>query len=46
MNVQWKKFTSESKGKPEQNFDTAFGTTFIIGGVFRKASKNFILIFL
>jgi hypothetical protein len=26
MNVHWKKSTNESKGKPEQKFDEAFGT--------------------
>jgi hypothetical protein len=28
--VRWKKFTIESKGKPEQKFEAAFGTTFRI----------------
>jgi hypothetical protein len=28
MNIQWKKSTNESKGKPEQKFDAAFGTYF------------------
>jgi hypothetical protein len=28
MNVHWKKLTNESKGKPEQKFDAAFGTIF------------------
>ncbi len=30
MNVHYKKLTNESKGKPEQKFDAAFGTTFRI----------------
>jgi hypothetical protein len=35
------KFTNESKGKPEQKFDAAFGTTFRIS-VFKEGNKNFI----
>jgi hypothetical protein len=30
MNVHYKKLTNESKGKPEQKFYAAFGTTFRI----------------
>jgi hypothetical protein len=41
----WKKLSNESKGKPEQKFEAAFGTTFRVS-VFKEASKNFILIFL
>ncbi len=42
------KSTNESKGKPEQKFDAAFGTIFRIELVsaFKDASKNFILNFL
>jgi hypothetical protein len=37
MNVNWKKLTNESKGKPEQKFDAAFGTIFSeSGSVFKK----------
>jgi hypothetical protein len=47
MNVHWKKLTNESKGKPEQKFDAAFGTIFSeSGSVFKEASKHFIFIFL
>ncbi len=28
LNVHWKKLTNESKGKPEQKFEAAFGTIF------------------
>jgi len=40
------KFTNESKGKPEQKFDAAFGTILKSVNVFKEASKNFNLIFL
>jgi hypothetical protein len=36
----------ESKGKPEQKFEAAFGTLLELVSVFKEASKNFILIFL
>jgi hypothetical protein len=41
VNVGRKKLTSESKGKPEQKFDAAFGTIFRITvvNVFKEASK-------
>jgi hypothetical protein len=45
MNVHLNKSTNEIKGKPEQKFDAAFGTTFKIS-VFKEASKNFNMIFL
>jgi hypothetical protein len=45
LNVHYNKSTNESKGKPEQKFDAAFGTTFTISKVFREASKNFNLNF-
>jgi hypothetical protein len=37
-----KKSTNESKGKPEQKFDAAFGTIFSITvvSVFKEASKS------
>jgi hypothetical protein len=38
MNVQWRKSTNESQGKPEQKFDAIFR-------IFKEASRNFILIF-
>jgi hypothetical protein len=42
MNVHWKKLTSESKEKPEQKFDAAFGTIFRIINCFqkKKPAKN------
>jgi hypothetical protein len=38
--------TNESKEKPEEKFDAAFGTISESGSVFKEASKNFILNFL
>jgi hypothetical protein len=46
MNVHWKKSTNESKEKPEQKSDAAFGTILELVIVFKEASKSFILIFL
>jgi hypothetical protein len=46
INVHWKKLANESKGKPEQKFDAAFGTIFRLVNVFKEASKNFVVIFL
>ncbi len=49
MNVHRRKSTNESKGKPEQKFDAAYGRIFRIielVRVFKEACKNFILIFL
>jgi hypothetical protein len=40
MNVHWKKLTNESKGKPEQKFDAAFGTTFRISKRFQRSKQN------
>jgi hypothetical protein len=45
MNLHKKKITIESKGKPEQKFDAAFGLLELVS-VFKEASKIFILIFL
>jgi hypothetical protein len=46
MYVHKKKLTNESKEKPEQKFDAAFGTIFRISKCFQRSNKNFILIFL
>jgi hypothetical protein len=47
INVYWKKWTNESKGKPEQIFDAACETQVLeLVRVLKEASKNFILIFL
>jgi hypothetical protein len=32
--------TNESKGKPEQNFDAAFGTTFRISKCFQRSKQK------
>jgi hypothetical protein len=40
MNVHWKKLTNESKGKPEQKFDAAFGTTFRISKCFQRSRQK------
>jgi hypothetical protein len=40
-----KKLTIESKGKPEQKFDAAFGKLSELVSVFKEAIKNFTLIF-
>ncbi len=40
MNVHLKKLTSESKGKPEQNFDAAFGAIFTIGKCFQRSKQK------
>jgi hypothetical protein len=40
------KFTNESKEKPEEKFDAAFGAISEPGSVFKEASKNFKLNFL
>jgi hypothetical protein len=41
------KKTNESKGKPEQKFEAAYGTIFRISKyIFKEESKNFILVFL
>ncbi len=37
---KWKKFTNESKGKPEQKFDAAFGTTLRISKCFQRSKKQ------
>ncbi len=37
MNVHWKTSTNESKDKPEQKFDAAFGTILVNG--FKEATK-------
>jgi hypothetical protein len=34
------KFTNESKGKPEQKFDAAFGTTFRISKCFQRIKQK------
>jgi hypothetical protein len=34
------KLTNESKGKPEQKFDTAFGTTFRISKCFQRSKQK------
>jgi hypothetical protein len=46
MNVHWKKSTNESKRKPEQKFDAAFGTIFGISKCFQRSKQNFTLVFL
>ncbi len=40
MNVHWKKSTNESKGKPEQKFDSPYGTIFIISQCFQRSNKK------
>jgi hypothetical protein len=40
MNVHENKSTNESKGKPEQKFDAAFGTTFLISKGFQRSKQN------
>jgi hypothetical protein len=39
-NVHWKKFTSESKEKPEHKFDAAFGTIFRISKCFQRIRQK------
>ncbi len=48
MNVHWRKSTNESVGKPEQNFDAAFGRSFRIStvNIFKDSSRNINFIFL
>jgi hypothetical protein len=36
MNVHWRNSTNESKGKPEQKFDAAFGTISALLSVFKE----------
>jgi hypothetical protein len=41
MKIQyWKKSTKESEGKPEQNFDAAFGTIFRINKCFQRSKEK------
>ncbi len=37
--------TNESKGKPEQKFDVAFGIIFRISSVFKRSQQTFHVIF-
>jgi hypothetical protein len=39
-NVHLNKSTNESKGKPEQKFDAAFGTTFKISKCFQSRKQK------
>jgi hypothetical protein len=42
INIHKKKWTNESKGKPKQKFDAAFGKRLLeLVSVFKEASKNF-----
>jgi hypothetical protein len=40
MNVHWKKFTNESKGKPERKFYAAFGNYFRISKLFQRSKQK------
>jgi hypothetical protein len=40
--VHWRKSNNESKEKPEQKSDVAFGTMLRISKFFKEASTNFI----
>jgi hypothetical protein len=40
LNVHWKKLTNESKGKPGQKFDAAFGTIFRIDKCFQRSKQK------
>ncbi len=40
MNVHQKKVTNENKGKPEQKFDAAFGTTVGFNKCFQRRKQK------
>ncbi len=43
MNVHWRNSTNESEGKPEQNFDAAYGTIFRV--VFSRKQAEILHLF-
>jgi hypothetical protein len=40
MNVHWKKSTNESKEKPKQKFDAAYGTILRISKCFQRRNQK------